>query len=178
MKRALCIVALGGLAACNPSVQTANAPSPKPSTSASPLPLKISGQGTSSRPVRFVAQAQGNRVQYDLLASSFESIGVSGSARVSFKNAHVTFHAKDGSTLVADAPQAIVDQTANTIDMIGGVKARKSDGTTLDCETLQYDHRTEMVYGSGHVVITSPNGFRATGDRFESDVSLTDTRMQ
>jgi LPS export ABC transporter protein LptC len=180
MKRVLCFAALCGLAACNPSVQVQQSPSPSPSAIASPavIPLKISGQGTAERPVRIVAQAKGNRVQYELLAASYESIGAQGNTRVNFKNPHITFYGKDGSTLIADAPQAIGDQTTNTIEMLGGVKGRKNDGTTLDCDDLKYDHVTEMIYGNGHVVITSPTGFRATGDHFQSDVSLTHTRMQ
>ncbi|HTZ53475.1 MAG TPA: LPS export ABC transporter periplasmic protein LptC [Candidatus Acidoferrum sp.] len=165
------------LCACNPSVQTASSPSPNPSPTSSALSLKISGHGTAARPVRFVAQ-QRSRVQYDLLASSFESIGAQGSARADFANVRVTFHGKDGSRLMAQSPQAIVDQSTNMIDMEGGVRAKNDNGTTLSCDTLQYDHATEMLYGTGHVVITSANGFRATGDRFESDISLTHTRMQ
>jgi lipopolysaccharide assembly outer membrane protein LptD (OstA) len=91
---------------------------------------------------------------------------------------HVTFHSKDGSTLVADAPKAIVDQVTNTIEMLGGVHARNNLGTTLSCDSLTYDHLTEMIFGTGHVAFTSATGFRATGNRFESDISLTHTRMQ
>jgi LPS export ABC transporter protein LptC len=168
------------LCACNPSVQTTSSPSPSASPTASPaLSLKITGRGTATRPVRFVEQEQHtDRVQYDLLASSFESEGAEGSARVNFLNVHVTFHGKDGSKLAAQAPQAIVNQATNIIVMEGGVRARNDNGTSLSCDTLQYDHVTEMLYGTGHVVITSPNGFRATGNSFQSDISLTHTRMQ
>jgi LPS export ABC transporter protein LptC len=178
VKRALGAVALVALAACNPSVQEQASPTPSTAPTTSGIALKITGQGTAEQPVRFVAQAQGNRVQYDLLATSFQSVGATGSARVDFSRAHVTFHGRDGSTLTADAPHAILDQTTNTIEMVGGVHARKNDGTTLTCDTLQYDHRTEMIYGTGSVAITSPTGFRATGNHFQSDVSLTHTRMQ
>ena len=172
---ALALVLMCG---CNPSVQTASSPSPSPSPTSSALPLRISGYGTAKRPIRIVAQ-QRSRVQYDLLASSYQSIGApQGSARANFANVFVTFHAKDGSTLTAQSPQAIVDQNTNTIEMEGGVHARNDRGTTLFCDTLQYDHVTEIVYGTGHVVITSASGFRATGDRFQSDISMTHTRMQ
>ncbi len=165
------------LCACNPRAQIASSPSPSPSTTSSALSLRISGHGTATRPVRFVAQER-SRVQYDLLATSFESIGAQGSARAKFQNVHVTFHGKDGSTLVAQSPQAIVNQITNTIDMEGGVRAKNDNGTSLSCDTLQYDHVTEMIYGTGHVVITSASGFKATGGRFESDISLSHTRMQ
>lgn len=177
MRRIAGAFALVLLCACNPSVQTASSPSPSPSPTSSGLSLKITGHGTAKRPVHIVAQ-QRSRVQYDLLASSYESIGAQGSARVSFANVRVTFRGKDGSTLTAQSPQAIGDQITNSIEMDGGVKAKNDHGTSLTCDTLQYDHQTEMLYGSGHVVITTANGFRATGDRFESDISLTHTRMQ
>lgn len=170
-------VLLAALCACNPSVQTASSPSPSPSPSSGGLSLKISGHGTAKQPVRFVAQRR-SRVQYDLLATSFESVGAQGSARVSFNNVHVTFHGKDGATLMAQSPQAIVNQITNTIDMEGGVRAKNDNGTSLSCDTLQYDHQTEMIYGTGHVVIMSASGFRATGNSFQSDISLSHTRMQ
>ena len=177
-RRVVAALALALLCACNPSAQTSSSPVPSPSPTSTSLSLKITGRGTATQPVRFVAQqAQGNRVQYDLLARSFESIGAQGSARVNFEHVRVTFHGKDGSTLVADAPQAIVDQVTNTIEMLGGVHAKNNTGTTLSCDSLQYDHQTEMIYGTGHVSFDSANGFRATGSRFESDISLTHTRM-
>ena len=173
------VPALALLCACNPSAQTSGTPSPSPSPTSTSLSLKITGRGTSSQPVRFVEQqANENRVQYDLVARSFESIGAQGSARVNFEHVRVTFHGKDGSTLIADAPKAIVDQVTNTIQMTGGVHARNTTGTTLSCDSLQYDHQTEMLYGTGHVSISSATGFKATGNRFESDISLTHTRMQ
>ena len=177
--RVASVLALAGLCACNPSAQTSINATPSPSPTSTSLSLIITGHGTSTHPVRFVSQlAQGNRVQYDLLARSFESIGAQESARVSFEHVRVTFHGKDGSTLVADAPKAIVNRVTNTIEMLGGVRARNNTGTTLACDSLQYDHETEMLYGTGHVSFNSANGFRATGNRFESDISLTHTRMQ
>lgn len=176
--RYVAALALALLCGCNPSVQNTSSPSPSPSPTSTALSLKISGRGTAHQPVRFVAQEHSNRIEYDLLATSFESVGAQGSARAKFAHVNVTFHGKDGSKLMAQSPQAIVDQITNTIDMEGGVRAKNDNGTTLSCDTLQYDHVTEMLYGTGHVTITSANGFRATGDRFESDISLTHTRMQ
>jgi len=179
MKRAAAFFVAAMLAGCNPSVQNSATPSPSPSPTSSGLSLKISGHGTQKAPVRFVQQvSHGNRVQYDLRARSFESIGAQGSARVSFSHVTITFHGKDGSTLIAQAPQANLNQTTNTIDMLGGVHAHNATGSTLACDTLRYDHTTEMIYGTGHVVITGPNGFAATANRFQSDISLTHTRMQ
>ncbi len=176
---AIAAVALVVLCACNPSVQTSSSPTPSPSPSASGLSFKISGHGTAKQPVRIVEQQRDTgRVQYDLLATSYETLSERAGSRAQFEHVHVTFHGKDGSTLVADAPRAIVDQVTNTINMLGGVRAKNDLGTTLSCDTLTYDHVTEMIYGTGHVTITSANGFRATGGRFESDISLSHTRMQ
>jgi lipopolysaccharide assembly outer membrane protein LptD (OstA) len=176
-RRILAAATLALLCGCNPSAQPVNSASPSPSPSSSGLSLKISGRGTAKQPVHIVAQ-QRSRIQYDLLATSYESVGAPGSARVSFANVRVTFHGKDGSILMAQSPQAIGSQVTNSLEMDGGVKAKNDHGTSLSCDTLQYDHQTEMLYGTGHVVIMTANGFRATGDRFESDISLTHTRMQ
>jgi LPS export ABC transporter protein LptC len=173
---ALALVLLCG---CNPSVQTASSPSPSPTPTSTALALKFSGHGTATRPIRIVAQRpQTNRVQYELIASSYQSVTAEGGANAEFQNVRVTFHGKDGSTLMAQSPHAMVDQITNTIQMGGGVRARNERGTVLTCDTLRYDHATEMLYGTGHVVITSANGFRASGNRFQSDISLTHTRMQ
>ena len=173
------LLALAALCACNPSAQTAETPSPASRPTATTLSLKISGRGTKTQPVRIVEQQRDTgRVQYDLLASSYETLSQRAGSRAQFEHVHVTFHGKDGSTLAADAPKAIVDQVTNTIQMLGGVHARNNLGTTLTCDTLTYDHLTEMIYGTGHVVFTSATGFHATGNRFQSDISLTHTRMQ
>jgi len=62
--------------------------------------------------------------------------------------------------------------------MIDGVKARTGNGMTLDCDRLVYDRGTQMLHGSGHVAIADPNGFRGTGNSFDSDISLTHYTMK
>ncbi len=174
---ALAAVAL--LTACNPQAPknaAYTAPSPSPTISA-PLSLKITGSGTAKKPVRIVQQ-MGNGKQYELLARSFVSQGAPGSARATFVNPHVTFYGKDGSTLIADAPRAIVDQNSNFVQLEGGVTAHNSSGMTLQCDKLVYDRTTQMFHGTGHVVITEQNGFHATGQRVDSDITLTHTQMQ
>jgi LPS export ABC transporter protein LptC len=163
-------------AACNPQPPKAP-PSPSAAPSATPPALHISGQGTAAQPVRIVQQ-RGNRVQYQLLASSFESKGPQGKARAVFTNAYVTFHGRDGSTLTARAPQAIIDQTSNTVTLQGGVHARSASGMRLRCEQLVYDQATERLFGRGNVVMNDKNGFRATGSSFDSDISLTRVQMR
>lgn len=180
LDRFLTAVALA-LAACNPQ-----APKPTPSPSAAvvrpkapptPLELRITGQGTVHRPVHLIQQVH-NRVDYDLLASSYESKGPQGAARAVFQNARVTFRDRNGATFAANAPQAVVDQTANTVTLSDGVHARTSSGMTLECAELVYDRSTGMLHGTGNVVVTDSKGFRATGSSFDSDISLTHMRMQ
>ena len=80
--------------------------------------------------------------------------------------------------LLAQAPTATIDQATGIVGLEGGVHARNSKGVTLQCDRLTYDHTTEMLHGEGHVIITDPDGLRATGNRFDSNVALTNARMQ
>jgi hypothetical protein len=168
-------------AGCNPQPpKTAPAPSAataRPRGTGTPLVFKISGQGTATRPVHLFKQTH-NRVDYDLLASSYQSEGPQGDQRAVFQNARVTFHDRKGATIVAVAPQAVVDQSADTVTLLGGVHARTSSGMTLECTQLVYQRATGMLHGNGNVVVTDPKGFRATGSSFDSDISLTHMRMQ
>lgn len=174
---ALCLLVA---AACNPQPPKSK-PAPSrasaPKATATPLVLKITGKGTSGRPIRFSHQVH-NRVDYDLLASSFVSKGPQGDQRAIFQNAHVTFRDAKGATVVANAPQALVDQTADTVTLIGGVHAGTSSGMTLQCTTLVYARETGMLHGTGAVVVTDPKGFKATGSSFDSDLSLTHMQMR
>jgi hypothetical protein len=176
-RRALAVAFVCILAGCNPKVESTATPTPSPTPTSSGIALKVSGHGTATRPVRFVQQA-GNRREYDLLARSFQSVGAQGSARVTFNDVSVKFSGKDGSTMVATAPEAQLDQITNIIRMLGGVHAHNATGVALSCDVLTYDHRSGMIHGQGHVVITNTNGFKATGNRVDSDISLTHTRMQ
>jgi lipopolysaccharide assembly outer membrane protein LptD (OstA) len=90
----------------------------------------------------------------------------------------VTFHDRNGSQIAASAPQAVVDQTTNTVTLLNGVRARTSAGMTLQCSQLVYQRASGMLHGSGDVVVVDPKGFRATGSSFDSDISLTHMRMQ
>jgi hypothetical protein len=178
--RALATALLLAAAGCNPQPPKAT-PSPlapaAPRSSPTPLVLKISGRGTARRPVHLIQQVH-NRIDYDLLASSYESTGPQGGARAVFQNARVTFRDKHGATIAAKAPQAVVDQTAHTVTLMNGVHAHTSSGMTLECTQLVYQQATGMLHGSGNVVVTDPKGFRATGSSFDSDISLTHMRMQ
>lgn len=178
MKRALPIACALLLASCNPrSGATLATPSANPSASP-PLSLIVKGHGNVKQPLRFVQQTKDNRKQYELLAHSFVSKGSQGNVVGRVADAAITFWAKDGTQLHAQAPTATIDQSTGIVGLEGGVHARNSQGVTLTCDTLSYDHTTEMLHGEGHVVITNPDGFRATGNRFDSNVALTNARMQ
>src|ERR1700733_9026611 len=167
------LAVLGFLAAagCNPQPPKATpAPAAHAVGTATPVVLEIKGRGTIHRPVHLIQQVH-NRVDYDLLASSYESKGPQGSTLAVFQDARVTFH-RNGSTITATAPQAVVDQAAKTLTLRNGVHARTSSGMTLECAQLVYDRPTGMLHGTGNVVVTDPKGFRATGSSFDSDISL------
>jgi LPS export ABC transporter protein LptC len=171
-------VALALLVACNPKAP-ASGPNDSGLPTAAPtgISLKITGNGKPNSPARFVEQ-KNNRKYYQLTAKSFESLGAEGSAHVTFLQAHASFFARDGSQLDAVAPRATVDQLENQVTLDGGVHATNSQGMSLSCDTLTYDRDTEMIHGVGHVVITNKTGFRGTGNRFDSDISLTHTTMR
>ncbi|MBV8196555.1 MAG: LPS export ABC transporter periplasmic protein LptC [Candidatus Eremiobacteraeota bacterium] len=170
------------LSACNPAPPPKSTPPPpsaraRPHPTRTPLVLTIRGKGSATRPVHLIQQVH-NRIDYDLLASSYESKGPQGAARAVFQDARVTFRDVRGSRVSATAPQAVVDQTSNTVTLLGGVDATTSSGMTLQCRQLVYLRGTGMLHGSGDVVVTDPKGFRASGSSFDSDLSLTHMRMQ
>jgi LPS export ABC transporter protein LptC len=166
------------LAGCNPQ---APQPSPGPSTLASPAPtspaLHVTGHGTAAQPVRIVQQTP-KGIEYELIALSYESWGAQGKRRSVFAHSRVNFRGEGSSTLTATAPQAILDESTNTVTLVDGVHAQNSAGMTLLCDRLVYNHATQMLHGSGHVTIIDPKGFRATGSSFDSDVSLTHMQMR
>jgi len=175
------LIFLTATAACNPQAPSGRsspaASAARPRSSASPVVFEVTGQGTVRRPVHLVQEVH-NRLDYDLLASSYESKGPQGGALAVFQNARVTFRDRNGATFAATAPQAVVDQTANTVTLRDGVHARTSSGMRLECEQLVYARSTGMLHGAGDVVVTDPKGFRATGSSFDSNISLTHMRMQ
>jgi hypothetical protein len=172
------LAAAAWLSGCNPQPpKPTPTPSVRPSATPTPLALHITGQGTSRQPVR-VLWSRRNHVDAQIIASSFESKGPQARTHAVFHNAHVTFHGRHGEQLQATAPQAILDQTTNQITLLDGVHARSATGMTLECTQLVYDRTSQMLDGTGNVVVTDPKGFRATGSSFTSDISLTHVKMK
>lgn len=181
MRRALACATLIALAACNPRSPNAGvSPSPPPASSrANPghlPPITVKGHGSTKQPVRFI-ETRNNHEQFEIVTTSFESHGAPGSAVLTYNDVKITFMNKSGSRLYATAPKAKLDQRSNVVVLSGGVHARNDAGMTLQCETLVYDRTTEMIHGDGNVRMTSRNGFNGTGQHFDSDISLTHTRM-
>ncbi len=127
--------------------------------------------------MRIIQQVQ-NRVEYELIAKSYESKGPQGKARAVFQDARVTFYDRNGRTMTAVAPQAVLNEAADTITLLKPVHAQTSTGMQLDCDQLVYDRSGRALRGTGNVVIVDPKGFRGTGSSFESDIALTHMRMQ
>ena len=178
--RLVAFAAVWALCACNPQPpKTAAAPeaSARPRSAASPLTLVVTGRGTTDRPIHVFQQVH-NRVDYDLLASSYESRGPQNDMRSIFRNARVTFSDPRGSKITASAPEAVVDQTADAVTLLGGVVARSAAGMTLHCDRLVYRRAGATLHGEGNVIITDRRGFWATGSSFDSDTSLTHMRMR
>jgi len=172
------LAAFALLAACNPKAPVATSQTGvSPGASPTGISLKITGSGNAKAPARFVEQ-KNNRKYYQLLASSFESLGAAGSAHVTIIDVRASFYGKDGSTLEAQAPRGIVDQSENLVTLEGGVHAWNNAGMALACDMLTYDRTTEMLHGIGHVVITNRTGFHGTGNRFDSDISLTHATLR
>lgn len=168
--------ALGG---CNPQPQHPLA-SPAPTGTPGLPPLRIIGRGTARSPVRIGEQA-GNRILYRLQARSYESRSVANVAQARFAHAEVTFYDKDGTTLRARAPVAMLDQKSKQVVLSGGVHATTSTGLTMTCRTLAYDRATGLLHGTGDVRITGDqNGSRETltGNAFTSNVKLTQMVMK
>jgi LPS export ABC transporter protein LptC len=171
--------ALALLMACNPKAPGPGLDDAGSSPSASPtgISLKITGNGKPNAPTRFVYQ-KNNRKYYQLTAKSFESLGAAGTAHVTLTQVQASFFALDGSKLDAFAPHGTIDQLENQVTLFGGVHATNSAGMSLSCDTLTYDRDTQMIHGVGHVVIANKTGFHGTGNRFDSDITLTHTTMR
>ena len=180
MRKTLALLVLAVLAACarpssvsGPAHATPSAAATAPvSASPTPVPVHVSGEGNLNQPTILTETVRGRRV-YTIRALAFRGdIGGSQDGIATLEQPHVTFLDKSGTITIADAPKATVTQRDKTVDMMGGVHARTSDGNVLTCDELRYDGNGEHFHGHGHVVMTGPTGLQLTGNYLEGDVRL------
>ncbi len=171
MKRLVLFVALAAAAGCGGGGTPASSPSPGTSPSAkaalhpaATVPIKIVGSRRGREPFRMTELRDG-KIRYAIAADSLRGhYAGQDTGTSSLVNPHITFLASGGKQLVAVAPAGTVVEKDKTVRMTGGVHARSQDGKTLASDTLQYDDRTQIVHGAGHVVVTFPHGERLDGE--------------
>jgi Lipopolysaccharide-assembly, LptC-related len=150
---------------------------PAATATATAVPVHVVGQGNALTPA-VMTWSKANRKVYTIRALSFVGNAVGGTnGSAVLERPHITFIDRTGSATVADAPKATVKQRDNSIDMMGGVRARTAEGGILTCDNLRYDATTERLHGEGHVVLTGPNGLQLNGDHIDGDVRLHDVKV-
>jgi LPS export ABC transporter protein LptC len=166
------------------TLASASSPSPSPAASAGPTsePVHIESNSNGDEYVTIVHRVnagtgKGTRIAYQLRALSNQADIVGGETIATFAQPHITFYDRRGKTLIADSPQAKIQQQDKSVLMSGGVHARAEDGSVLTCDTLRYDGDTERLHGQGHVVLSGPSDLTLTGDDLDGDVRLDDVRV-
>jgi hypothetical protein len=155
----------------------ASAPSPKAATAtASAIPIRVRDVHVPSKYI-YLTEQKKNRKVYVIRADSNVSVRLAaGSGHSDFVRPHVTFYQKSGM-LVADSPHARAEERDRSILMDGGVRARNSEGMTLQSDTLRYDDRAEALHGDGNVIIVTPQGEELRGRHFDYDLRTTEMRV-
>jgi hypothetical protein len=172
---ALAAAAVGACAHAGPAASPARAP--RPPAAATELPIHVESEGHVSDAQTVIEHGR-QRPLYEILAlSDVGDRSANGDERVTFDQAHITFHTADGNRLIADAPRATVEDRTKEVVMTGGVRAQTQDGAILTCATLHYNGRTDRLHGEGDVRLTSAQGFVFTGDRLDGNVRLDHIHM-
>jgi LPS export ABC transporter protein LptC len=153
-----------------PAEHPANAASP---TYAGPV-YHISAQGSKQHPVTITNIARG-RVEYVLVAASV--VYATNLQQGTFHDNLLHFFKGARQRLTVTAPVATVDETSHNIYLSGGVTARTAAGDTLRSDTMTYNENTRLLTAVGHVVATSPGGYRLTGTRAIADLDLEQIRL-
>ena len=179
MKRLLLACALAATA-CNPQPgrSTGSAtPSAAPSDSGAP-PLLITSHGTARQPLVFYGHKD-DRVAYKMIVRDRAIANTAqGAGDGTFYDVTVTFYDKSGKSLQASAPRAVAVEAKQTLTLYDGVTTTTSNGDTLKCRQMVYDRASGMLHGEGGVVIKTRDGYEGTGNRFDSDITLENLRMQ
>ncbi len=163
------------LASCAPSSPTRPAATgaalatPAPGATPTPLAVHVVGEATGGQ-MASIKIRRGDRLVYEIRSTKHEAANATGNA--TFDNAQILFYDPKGGVLDTRAPLALANETAKTVIMKGGVRARSHSGSVLTCDTLIYRADTERLHAVGHVVLTSASGSRATSNEATSDVRL------
>ncbi len=127
-------------------------------------PIDFEGRRIGSRYV-YATKRKGTKQVYVLRADTVNAVyNGAATGRSAFTNPHVVFYGDAGKRLLADAPAGTVEEKDKTVVMTGGVRARTDDGMTLRSDVLRYDDETQVVHGTGHVVVTFPQGEELQGE--------------
>jgi len=127
-------------------------------------PIDFQGRRIGSRYV-YATKRKGTKQVYVLRADTVNAVyNGTATGRSAFTNPHVVFYGDAGKRLHADAPAGTVQEKDKTVVMTGGVRARTDDGMTLRSDVLRYDDETQVVHGTGHVVVTFPQGEELQGE--------------
>ena len=178
MKRRWFLLAALALAACSSPQPPRGVPSPSPTHSPGLPSLTVRAVGSAKRPIRIVQTRRNNTREYELLARTIHSLGAASDARVGLTDVRVTFTARDGSTLVARSPRAIVDERDGSIEMTGGVRAENKAGVRLTCRTLIYRRGAQSLHGSGAVHLYGERGMNAVGRTVDAYIALSKVRIE
>jgi LPS export ABC transporter protein LptC len=142
-----------------PAASASPSPAPTPTT----LPFTLRSKKVGSHYIYLTKQKDNRRVYVLRADSETGQYFGDNTGRSDFVRPHVTFFAKDGSHIVADAPAGTIVEKEKTVKMSGGVHARTGDGKTLASDTMRYSDGTDTLYGDGNVVVTTPAGERLEG---------------
>ena len=178
MKRRSLLLVVLALAACSSPQPPRGVPSPSPTHSPGLPSLTVRAVGSAKRPIRIVQTRRNNTREYELLARTIHSLGAASDARVGLTDVRVTFTARDGSTLVARSPRAIVDERDGSIEMTGGVRAENKAGVRLTCQSLTYRRGAQSLHGSGDVHLHGERGMNAVGRTVDADIALSKVRIE
>jgi len=164
--------------AATPTATSAPSPTPTPGASASASeeqqPFKAISRGTGNQPARYTVRNAAGRIVYDVRSTTVVYDRASdGTAVATFAKPDVTFHAKNGLTMLARAPEAVAHDKDKSVTMTGGVHAKTDDGKVLTCDTLTYDAKHEQIRGAGNVVLTNTKSNQvASGQTLVSDAGF------
>jgi len=179
VKRALLACALVATA-CNPQPGRSpgtGTPTPAPSGTGAP-PLLITSHGSPRRPLVFYGHKDG-RVAYKMVVRDRAIANTAqGAGDGTFYDVTVTFYDKSGKSLQASAPRAVAVEADQTLTLYDGVTTTTSNGDVLKCRQMVYDRASGTLHGEGGVSFRTRDGYEGTGNRFDSDITLENLRMQ